>query len=74
MKKIFVLFLIIFNCSCAPIYVSYDFEKSTDFSIYKTRSPHWDKYARAVLQPIIGSLELNGFKARITTVKTNQGV
>jgi|14_taG_2_1085336.scaffolds.fasta_scaffold20212_1 hypothetical protein len=45
-----------------------------DFSIYKTRSPHWDKYARAVLQPIIASLELNGFKARIATVKTNQGV
>jgi len=41
-----------------------------DFSIYKTRSPHWDKYARAVLQPIIASLELNGFKARIITTNT----
>lgn len=42
MKKIFVLFLIIFNCSCAPIYVSYDFEKSTDFSIYKTYNYYAD--------------------------------
>lgn len=45
-----------------------------DFSLYKERSPHWDEYARAVLQPIVASLELNGFKTRITTVNTKQGV
>ena len=38
-----------------------------DFSNYKARSPHWDEYARAVMQPIVASLELNGYKVRVIT-------
>lgn len=36
MKKILALFTLILVTSCAPIYVNYDFERSADFSKYKT--------------------------------------
>jgi len=36
MKNILILLLLIVATSCAPIYVNYDYEKTTDFSSYKT--------------------------------------
>ena len=39
-----------------------------DFSIYKARSPHWDKYARAVMQPFIEALVSEGYKVRMTNL------
>lgn len=42
MKKVLILFLIVFISSCAPIYVNYDYEKSTDFNKYKTYNYYSD--------------------------------
>ncbi len=36
MRPKIALILIIFVTSCAPIYVNYDYEKTIDFSQYKT--------------------------------------
>ena len=42
MKSIKVLFFAIIITSCAPIYVTQDFEKGTDFSKYKTYNYYQD--------------------------------
>lgn len=42
MKSIKVLFLTIIISSCAPIYVTHDFEKGTDFSKYKSYNYYRD--------------------------------
>ncbi|MEH6536425.1 MAG: DUF4136 domain-containing protein [Psychroserpens sp.] len=36
MKNLYLLLLLVVVTSCAPIHVNYDYEKSTDFSAYKT--------------------------------------
>jgi hypothetical protein len=38
-----------------------------DFSEYKERSPHWDKYARAVMQPFVDLLTAKGYDVRVIT-------
>ena len=42
MKSVKVLFISILIFSCAPIYVTHDFEKGTDFSKYKTYNYYQD--------------------------------
>jgi len=42
MKSIKILFVSLFLFSCAPIYVTYDFEKGVDFSKYKTYKYYHD--------------------------------
>ncbi|WP_299277413.1 DUF4136 domain-containing protein [uncultured Psychroserpens sp.] len=36
MKNIYIIFVLALLTSCAPIRVNYDYEKTTDFSAYKT--------------------------------------
>jgi len=42
MKKLILLFSFVVMTSCAPIYVNYDFERGTDFNIYKTYNYYSD--------------------------------
>ena len=42
MKSFSVILLLLFITSCAPIYVNYDYEKSTDFKKYKTYNYYSD--------------------------------
>jgi len=42
MKSVKILFISLFIFSCAPIYVTHDFEKGTDFSKYKSYNYYQD--------------------------------
>ena len=42
MKSVMILFVSLFIFSCAPIYVTHDFEKGTDFSKYKSYNYYQD--------------------------------
>lgn len=42
MKVLKTLFLLLFITSCAPIYVTYDYEKQHDFTVYKTYNYYSD--------------------------------
>jgi hypothetical protein len=42
MKRLKVFLLALFLTGCAPIYVNYDYEKGTDFNMYKTYNYYSD--------------------------------
>jgi hypothetical protein len=68
MKNSIILLIVIFITSCAPVHVNYDYDKTTDFSNYKTYNYYKELNTglseldtKRLIDAINGELQLKGF-------------
>lgn len=68
MKNFLILFLMVIITSCAPVHVTYDYDKATDFNNYKTYNYYRemttglnDLDTKRLIDAINGELQIKGF-------------